>query len=470
MKPFMNKDFLLQNSIAIDLYDHIKNLPIIDYHCHLDPAAIAENKRFRNITELWLGGDHYKWRLMRHNGVPESHITGNAPDDEKFAAFCATVERAIGNPVFHWAHMEMRTYFGYDASITAARAGELFDICNRQIEQPDFDVHNLLKRSKVEWLATTDDLADTLEHHKKIAADNTLGVPKVYPALRPSYVLDIEKPAFAGYMKNLDITDWDSLQTAIAAKIEFFHQTGCRLSDHALDPPVFNMEPIAEAALKKALNNEVLSFNEIAAYKTKLMLFLGAEYAKRDWVMQLHMGAQRSNNTKMLRELGPDTGYDSMSDAGFSGSLNSLLNALEEMGCLPRTILYALNPTADDMLASTIGNFAGHGIKGRMQWGSAWWYNDTKPGMEKHMITLASHGMVANFVGMLTDSRSFISYPRHDYFRRILANQLSKWAEDGEFPHNMDLLCQIAADIAYYNVKNYISYAGRETFACAHCP
>ena len=462
MKNFMDKNFLLQTPTATDLYNHIKDLPIIDYHCHLDPAAIANNKRFRNITDLWLGGDHYKWRLMRHNGVPESHITGDAPDSEKFAAFCATVERAIGSPVFHWAHMEMKTYFGYDAPITAARAGELFDLCNSQIQKDEFDVHSLLRQSNVEWLATTDDPADTLEHHIKIKADSAPGVPKVLPAVRPSNVLDLDKPAFAAYitklgeMAGIAIKNWDSLTAALANRIDFFHQVGCRISDHALDPPVFNLsQKDAEAALKKALNGETLTCGEISAYKTAIMLFMGGQYAKHGWVMQLHMGAQRNNNTRMFKQLGADVGFDSMSDANFSAPLNRLLDVMEENDSLPRTILYALNPTADDMLVTTIGNFAGRGIKGRMQWGSAWWFNDTKPGMEKHLITLANNGMLANFIGMLTDSRSFLSYPRHDYFRRILANQLGRWVEDGEFPRDMNLVSQIAADIAYNNVKEY---------------
>ena len=464
MKSFMDEHFLLQSGTAAELFCHIKDLPIIDYHCHLDPAAIANNSKFRSITDLWLGDDHYKWRLMRHNGIPESHITGGASDKEKFAAFCATIEKAIGNPVYHWAHLEMRTYFGYDGVITAAKADELYDLCNSYVQKDDFNVHNLLRNSNVEWLATTDDPADTLEHHKKIKSDNVPGVPTVLPSYRPSNALDVEKTSFAVYMGRLgeatgvSIRDWDSLTSALEKSVEHFHQVGCKSSDHALDPPVFNTESTpatAEIALKKALNGEALTYEDITAYKTQIMLFLGGEYAKRDWVMQLHMCAQRSNNTRMFKLLGPDTGFDSMSDANFSLPLNRLLDAMEVKDSLPRTVLYSLNPTADDMLVTTIGNFAGQGIKGRMQWGSAWWFNDTKPGMEKHLITLANNGMVANFIGMLTDSRSFISYPRHEYFRRILANQLGAWVEAGEFPRDMGLLKQIAADISYNNVKAY---------------
>ena len=464
MKKFMDAHFLLQNDTAVALYNHIKDLPIIDYHCHLDPAAIANNNTFRSITELWLGGDHYKWRLMRHNGIPESHITGDAPDDEKFAAFCATIEKCIGNPVYHWAHLEMRTYFGYDRAITASKAAELYTLCNKQIEQDDFNVQNLLKRSNVEWLGTTDDPADTLEHHIKIKKDNVPGVLKVLPSFRPSNALDIEKPTFTGYidrlgeMAGISITDWESLTAALENRVGHFHNVGCRISDHSLEPPVFNMTSTiadAETALKKVLNGEVLTNNDITAYKTHIMVFLGGEYSKRNWVMQLHMGAQRNNNTRMFKLVGADVGFDSMSDDRFSLALNRLLNAMEEKNALPRTILYALNPNSDDMLASTIGNFAGCGIKGRMQWGSAWWFNDTKSGMLKHMTTLANHGILANFIGMLTDSRSFISYPRHEYFRRILANQLGEWVEAGEFPKDMDLLQKIAADIAYNNVREY---------------
>ena len=463
MRAFMDEHFLLHSGTAIDLYDHIKNLPIIDYHCHLDPAAIANNNRFRSITELWLGGDHYKWRLMRHNGIPESHITGDAPDNEKFAVWCATIEKCIGNPGYHWAHLELRTYFGYDGVITADKASEIYKLCNSQIEKDDFNVHKLLKHSKVEWLGTTDDPADSLEFHKKIKEARTDGVPMVVPSFRPSNAMDIEKPVFAEYMKKLgNISNWDDLEEALTSRINHFHQMDCRISDHALDPPVFNEKATkadAESALKKALAGDTLTFDEITAYKTHIMLFFGAEYNKRNWVMQFHMGAQRSNNTKMIKKVGPDTGFDSMSDVNFSVPLGKMMDAMEANDALPRTTLYALNPNADDMLATMIGNFAGNGIKGRMQWGCPWWFNDNKQGMIKHLITLANHGMISNFIGMLTDSRSFISYPRHEYFRRIMANQLAEWVEAGEFPRNMTTLNRIAEDIAYYNVKKYFEYS-----------
>ena len=462
MRAFMDEHFLLQSGTAVDLFSHIRDLPIIDYHCHLDPKAIAENKRFRNITELWLGGDHYKWRLMRHNGVPESHITGDAPDHEKFAVWCATVADAIGSPGYHWAHMELKKYFGFDGVITAENAAEIYALCNTQIEREDFNVHNMLKTCRVEWLATTDDPADTLEYHAEIKNQPT--APKVLPTFRPGGALEIEKPTYADYLKRLgasagiSISDWDGLKAALENRLDFFSKMDCLISDHSLEPPVFDpaaTDDCAAKALKKAINGEALSQGEIDAYKTRLMSWLGGEYHKRNWVMQLHMAVQRNNNSRMLKLAGADTGFDCMSDANFSLALARILDDMESSNALPRTVLYALNPASDDMLATMIGNFAGRGIRGRIQWGSAWWFNDNKPGMEKHLVTLANHGMVATFVGMLTDSRSFLSYPRHEYFRRILANRLGEWVEKGEYPCDMNRLQKIAGDIAYYNVKNY---------------
>jgi len=466
MKAFMDEQFLLPNETAIKIYNTIKDLPIIDYHCHLDPKAIAENKRFKNITEVWLGGDHYKWRLMRHFGVPESHITGDAPDHEKFATFCATMENAIGNPVYHWAHLELKRYFGYEGEITAANAAHIYALCNQQIEKDEFTAVGLLKQMRVDWLATTDDPADNLEYHIQIKEANTPGVPGVMPSFRPSQALEIEKSGFKAYAEKLSavsgiaITDFDSMRAAMASRIDFFNEVGCRVSDHSLEPPVFDLGATdyeADLAIKKALAGESLTNKEVVEYKTRMMSFLGAEYHKHNWVMQLHMVVQRNNNTRMFKLLGPDTGYDAMSDDSYSLALARLLDDMEQCDALPRTVLYALNPNSDDMLAVMIGNFAGRGIRGRMQWGCPWWFNDNKTGMTKHLVTLANHGMLSTFIGMLTDSRSFLSYPRHEYFRRILAAQLGTWAEDGEFPKDMERLNRIASDIAYYNVKNYFN-------------
>ncbi|MCL2225255.1 MAG: glucuronate isomerase [Defluviitaleaceae bacterium] len=446
MKNFMDENFLLKNETAVSLYQHIKDLPIIDYHCHLDAAAIAKNSRFRNITELWLGGDHYKWRLMRINGVPESHITGDAPDPEKFAAFCATLENAIGNPVFHWAHLELKKYFGFDGAITKENAAQIYALCNSQIEAEDFTVHGLLKKSRVEWLATTDDPADSLEFHMQIKNDNAAGVPKVLPTFRPGVIFEPQNPKFGAYVKKLGeaagihIHDWDSLRAALSQRLDFFAEAGCVIADHSLED-VFYLPDAKEKF--------------IDGYRTRLLSWLGGEYHKRGWVMQLHMGAQRNNNARMKRLAGADTGFDCMSDADYSAALAKILDDMENRDALPRTILYGLNPSSDDMLAVLAACFAGRGIRGRIQWGCPWWFNDNKNGIQKHLQTLSTHGLISTFIGMLTDSRSFTAYTRHEYFRRILANQLGTWAEDGEFPHDMERLCKIAADISYFNVKDY---------------
>jgi len=464
MKKFMDDQFLLTNDTAVALYAAIRGLPIIDYHCHLDAAAIAENKRFRNITELWLGGDHYKWRLMRTHGIEESHITGDAPDADKFAAWCATLEVAIGSPLYHWSHMELKQYFGWDQPVTAQNAAEIYAHCNAQIEGDDFNVHNLLIRSRVEWLATTDDPADTLEHHAKIKADNVPGLARILPTFRPGILLDASHRDFMDYIKKLErvsgikIISWGTLTAALTQRLDFFAEMGCVISDHSLEPPIFDAAATDGDAAKifyDLLFGAQITPAQAIAFKTRLFAWLGSQYHARGWTMQLHMGAIRANNTRMMRLIGADTGFDSMSDVPFAHALSRILDDLETHDALPKTILYALNPTADDMLATMIGNFQGRGIRGRMQWGAPWWFNDSKPGMEKHLTTLATLGMLAHFVGMLTDSRSFISYPRHDYFRRILANQIGKWAEAGEFPHDMQLLIKIASDIAYHNAKGY---------------
>jgi glucuronate isomerase len=360
--------------------------------------------------------------------------------------------------------MELKKYFGFDGVISSDNAAEIFALCNSQIEKEDFNVHNLLKRCRVEWLATTDDPADSLEHHKIIKETNAPGVPKVLPTFRPDGAWGIEKPGYATYLKKLgeisgiNISDWDSLRNALSNRMDFFVQMGCRISDHSLEPPIFDTNATDDDAnriMKKAVAGEAITYEEINMYKTRLLSWLGGEYHKRNWVMQLHMAVQRDNNSRMLKLAGANTGFDCISDANFSLALARILDDMENRDALPCTILYALNPSADDMLATMIGNFAGRGIRGRMQWGSAWWFNDNKPGMQKHLITLANHGMVSNFIGMLTDSRSFLSYPRHDYFRRILAMQLGEWTEKGEFPRDMNRISKIAENIAYFNVKNY---------------
>ena len=463
MRKFMDENFLLFSDIAVELFRHSRDLPIVDYHCHLNLKEIAEDKRFTNITDLALGGDHYKWRLMRAGGVPEKFITGDSTDEEKFHHWCETIEDCIGSPLYHWTHLEMRRYFDYDGPITGELSGKIFGHCNDIISRQDFSAWNIMKKFRVAQIGTTDDPIDSLGYHKQMSEHraNDPDLPIVQPTFRPSKAMNIESPDFSSYMDELSsvsrlpIKNLDDLKAALSSRMDFFHEVGCRCSDNALDPPVFEMAIEAESIFCKRIEGCPLNKFEIDSYKTALMQWLGEEYNARGWVMQLHMGAQRNNNTLMGRKLGPDTGYDSISDEPFSRPLGRLLDAMEMKNALPKTILYALNPSADTMLATMIGNFAGHGVKGKMQWGSAWWFNDTKAGMQKHLTTLADCGMLARFIGMLTDSRSFMSYPRHEYFRRILAQVIANWVDSGEFPNDINKLSQIMENICYNNVCEY---------------
>ena len=455
-KAFMDENFLLNSELGMALYNHCKDLPIIDYHCHLIPKEIAENKCFKNITDLALRGDHYKWRLMRACSVDEKFITGDGTDEEKFYHWCSTIEDCIGSPLYHWTHLEMRRYFDYDGPITAERAADVYAHCNKIIASEEFSAWNIFKKFRVEQIGTTDDPADSLEYHKQMiehrAKDPSL--PIVRPTFRPPLLPD------ATYLQKLSdvsgqaITDWESLLAAMQQRINFFNDMGCLASDHALDPPVF-VEGCPDSVVKKALAGETLTQKDVDIYKTSLIIELGQMYAAKGWVMQLHMGAQRNNNTRMFHKVGADAGFDSMSDAALSQPLAKILDALEMKNALPKTVLYALNPTADDMLSAIIGCFQGGGIPGKIQWGSAWWFNDTKTGMQKHMISLANNGVLARFIGMLTDSRSFMSYPRHEYFRRIMAQLVADYVDNGEFPNDMAKLHQIVEGIAYTNALKY---------------
>jgi len=465
MKPFMDDKFLLHSDTAQKLYNYSKDLPIIDYHCHLEPKEIAENKRFRNITDLALAGDHYKWRLMRANGVPEKYITGDAPDEEKYFHWCNTLPDCIGSPLYHWTHLEMRRYFDYDGPINGDLAAELYAHCNKIIQQEDFSAWGIFKKFKVEQIGTTDDPADTLEYHQQMAThrEKDPALPLVTPTWRPSKVMAIEAPGFNEYIKTLEtvsgipIKNWDGLLAALTQRLDFFNKVGCLASDTALDPPTFAECTEGQAAeiFRKALAGEGLSQLETSQYKTALMLWLGQQYNARGWAMQLHMAAQRNNNTRMFQKLGADKGYDSMSDESYSRPLAQILDSLEMEDALPKTILYGLNPVSDMMLATMIGNFQGGGVKGKIQWGCPWWFNDTKPGIENHLVCLASAGVLARFIGMLTDSRSFMSYPRHEYFRRIVAQAIAAWVDMGEFPNDQAKLYQIVEGIGYKNAQEY---------------
>ncbi len=402
---FINDDFMLKSETAKTLYSYVKNLPIIDYHCHLSPQMIAENHQFKNATELFLGGDHYKWRLMRSNGVCEAYITGNADDYDKWLAFAKTVPYMIGNPMYHWTHLELKRYFGIDDTLSENTAKVIWDKVNSCLAKEEFHAQGLIKLSNVKVICTTDNPYDDLVYHKELK-DFSI---KVLPTFRPDLNSEIK----------MDITE----------RMDYFHENGCRLSDHSID----------------AINDEII----------EKLVFLGEEYAERGWVMQLHIGAMRNNNTKMFEKLGPDTGFDSINDFRIAEGVSKLLDTLEMKDALPKTILYTLNPKDNYVLGTMIGNFQKAPTPGKIQFGSGWWFNDQRDGMESQMKALANLGLLSKFVGMLTDSRSFVSYPRHEYFRRILCNLLGKWVEEGEYPADFEILKKIAEDICYNNAKEY---------------
>ena len=461
MKRFMDADFLLQTDTAKQLYhDVAAKCPIIDYHCHLSPKEIAEDKRFSSITELWLGGDHYKWRLMRSFGVAERFITGDASDREKFHAWAETLSLAIGNPLYHWSHLELKNYFGYDGVLNGETADAVFDLCNEKLRDPAFSARNLILRSDVAALCTTDDPADSLEWHRQIA-DSGFTV-KVLPSFRPDKALGIEKADWLSYLDRLSesagvfVHTFSELCEALRLRADVFDVLGCRVSDHGLAavPYVPASSKTVEAIFRKRRDGEAISAQEIAQFKTALLLFLGRTYAKRGWVMQLHFGVIRDNAKRVYRTLGPDAGVDSIGDAVSFSDLAAFLNALDETDELPKTILYSLNPNDNAALATVMGCFQ-RDVPGKLQLGSAWWFNDHIKGMQTQLIDLAAEGHLATFVGMLTDSRSFLSYARHEYFRRILCDLIGEWVEDGEFPNDEKTLDRIVRDISFDNARRY---------------
>ncbi|MDR2649294.1 MAG: glucuronate isomerase [Clostridiales bacterium] len=463
MKTFMDSDFLLNSETAKTLFhEYAASMPVIDYHCHVSPEEIAKDRRFENIARAWLGGDHYKWRLMRANGEKEDVITGNAPDYEKFLAFARALPKAIGNPVYHWTHLELRRYFGCTATLSPETAGEIWNICNERLADPDLSVRGIITRSDVKAIATTDDPTDSLEWHRVIAADTNFKT-KVVPAFRPDKYINIEKSDFKtcllklGMSADVEIKTIGDLFAALERRIEYFDALGCRASDHGLDYIPY-VERDADVIFKKALNDEELTEDEIEAYKTALLLFLGRQYAKRSWVMQLHFSALRNLNAKGLKRLGPDTGFDAISGRECSGCLAALLDRLERDDALPKTILYSLNPNDDAILQSIAGCFPKSGVINRVQHGGAWWFNDTKQGMESQITGLAGRGLLGGFLGMLTDSRSFLSYTRHEYFRRILCNLLGEWVENGEYPNDVKALSTLVKDISYNNTAKFFGF------------
>lgn len=463
---FMDDNFLLNNPTAVKLYhEYAAPMPIIDYHCHLSPREIAGNRRFRNLADVWLSGDHYKWRAMRAAGVDERFITGDAPDEEKFRAYARTLPLAVGNPLYHWSHLELRRYFGIYEIINEQNAKAIWEKANALLAGPGFAARDFITRSNVRVICTTDDPADSLEHHAALKNERDFPV-KVLPSFRPDKALNIEKEDFPAYIRRLGeaagmaIACFDDLLEALEKRIEFFAGAGCVVSDHALDEVPYADAGAQEVAdiFKKATDGQAVTREEAQKYKTRLLVFLGKQYAKRGWVMQYHINAHRNNNTRMLERLGPDTGYDSMNDAPLAFALTRLLDAMEKEEALPKTILYSLNPAQNRLLATIMGSFQGGGVPGKMQLGSAWWFNDTKEGMIDQMKALAEIGLLGRFVGMLTDSRSFLSYARHEYFRRILCNLLGEWVERGELPDDEAWIGGIVQDICFRNANAYFGF------------
>jgi glucuronate isomerase len=463
MKKFMDENFLLSNDTAVKLFhDYAKDMPIIDYHCHLSPKEIFENKTFNNITEVWLYGDHYKWRAMRSNGVDEKYVTGDASDYDKFMAWARTMPMAIGNPLYHWTHLELQRFFGIYDVLNEKTAPAIWEKVNALLNSKGFGARDLIKKSNVKVVCTTDDPTDSLEYHLKLKEDKDFEV-KVLPAFRPDKGIEINRATFRpwieklGQVSKISINNYSEFLKALESRVRFFHSVGCRVSDHALDSVVYaeaSKEEIADI-FEKALKGEKVSIEEEKKYKTYTLRFVGKLYHELGWTMQLHIAALRNNNTRMFEKLGPDTGFDAVNDEAISYALSRFLDSLEKENSLPKTILYTLNPKDNYVLGTLLGNFQGDGIPGKIQFGSAWWFNDSIAGMVEQMKTLANLGLLSRFVGMLTDSRSFLSYPRHEYFRRIVCNLIGEWAENGEVPDDMELLGSIVQGISYNNADRY---------------
>ncbi|MCC8128162.1 MAG: glucuronate isomerase [Clostridiales bacterium] len=465
MKSFMDEDFLLSTDTARRLYhEYAENMPIVDYHCHINPREIYENRKFDNITQVWLGGDHYKWRQIRSNGVEEKYITGDASDRDKFQKWAETLEMAIGNPLYHWSHLELKRYFGYNGYLSGDTAEEVWNLCNAKL-QGGMSARSMIKMSNVKLLCTTDDPADTLEWHAKIAADETFDV-KVLPAWRPEAAMSPEKPEYLDYLARLEaaadqkIDSFAALISALKKRMDFFASMGCCVSDHSLEyvmcEPYTNDE--IEAIFARRLAGGTITRTEERKFKTAFMIELGREYHKKDWVMQIHFGVKRNNNTRIYQSVGADGGVDCINNFAPSEQMADYLDALARTDELPRTILYSLNPNDSAAIGTIIGCFQDASTAGKIQQGSAWWFNDHKVGMTEQMTSLANLGLLGNFIGMLTDSRSFLSYTRHEYFRRIMCELIGGWVENGEYPADEKTLEKIIKGISYNNAVRYFKF------------
>ena len=466
MKAFMDKDFLLTSETAKKLYHEFAAvMPVLDYHCHINPQEIYEDRKFDNITQVWLGGDHYKWRQMRSNGVEERYITGDATDREKFQKWAETLEMAIGNPLYHWSHLELKTYFGYEGILNGETAEEVWNICNAKLAEDGMTVRNIIRQSNVTLLCTTDDPADSLEWHIKIKEDDSFDV-QVLPTWRPDKAMNIEKPDYLEYIAKLEsvsgvkISTFASLLEALQVRMDFFEEVGCKISDHGLEYIMYEPATVdeIEAIFAKRMSGETVTMNELRKFKTAYMVAMGRAYSKKGWAMQLHYGAKRDNNQVIYGKLGPDTGVDCINTYAPSAEMADYLNALVVTDELPKTIIYSLNPTDNAAIGTIIGCFQDAKAIGKIQQGSGWWFNDNKTGMIEQMISLANLGLLGNFIGMLTDSRSFLSYTRHEYFRRILCELIGGWVENGEYPADYKTLEKIIKGISYNNAVRYFGF------------
>lgn len=466
MERFLSEDFLLDTPAARQLYHgYAEGMPIVDYHCHIDPKEIYEDRHFENITQVWLGGDHYKWRLMRSNGVEERFITGDAPDREKFQKFAESLARAIGNPMYHWCHLELKNYFGYEGVLNGETAQQVWDLCNEKLQNdPAMSARGLILASNVAMIGTTDDPCSDLEWHKKLAADKSFPV-RVCPSFRPDPALNIHKAGFAEYIAKLAKTTGRTLDTveavcqALSERIAYFDENGCRAADHGLDYVMYRAVSNEQATdtLRKALAGQAVSREEAEGYQTTLLLHCAREYKARGWVMQLHFSCKRNPNSRMFAALGADTGFDCMAVTDSCDATYALMDALEREGNLPKTVLYSLNPADNEWIDTLLGAFQSSEIPGKIQHGSAWWFNDHKVGMTRQLESMANLGVLGNFIGMLTDSRSLLSYARHEYFRRILCSLLGRWIENGEYPADMEYVGGLVKDICTNNAVRYFN-------------
>ena len=466
MKAFMDEEFLLSTETAKKLYhEYAEVMPILDYHCHINPQEIWEDRKFENITQVWLGGDHYKWRQMRSNGVEERYITGDATDREKFQKWAETLSMAIGNPLYHWSHLELKRYFGYEGYLNGDTAEEVWNLCNEKLQSEGFSARGLIEMSGVTLICTTDDPADSLEWHKKIAADETFDV-QVLPTWRPEKAMSPEKPDYLDYLAKLskasgvEIKTFANLMDALKIQLDHFESVGCKISDHSLEYVMYvpATEEEVEAIFAKRLAGEAITKTEERQFKTMMMVLLGREYHKKNMAMQIHYGVKRDNNEKIFKQLGPDAGIDCINNFAPSSEMADYLNALAKTDELPKTILYSLNPNDDAAIGTIIGCFQDSSAIGKIQQGSGWWFNDNKVGMINQMTSLANLGLLGNFIGMLTDSRSFLSYTRHEYFRRIVCELIGGWVENGEYPADYKTLEKMIKGISYNNAVRYFGF------------